>query len=91
MVSGGRGRPLNSLLSPGQMSDTKGALALLAELPRAKRLIGEEGYDADWPRDELKGRGVPVCIPARSRRRRPATHNRPLSKKRCRIENASPG
>jgi transposase len=86
MVSDGRGRPLTFFLSPGQMSDAKGALVLLAEMPRAKRLIGDKGYDADWLRDELKARGVRVCIPARSGRNHPASHNRKLYKKRCRIE-----
>ena len=70
------------------MSDAKGALVLLAKLPPAKRLLGDKGYDADWLRDELKARGVRACIPARSGRNRPATHNRKLYKKRCRIENA---
>ena len=88
MVSDGRGRPLNLFLSPGQMSDAKGALVLLAELPSAKRLLGDKGYDADWLRDELKSRSVRACIPARRKRKRPATHNRKLYKKRCRIENA---
>ena len=88
MVSDGRGRPLNFFLSPGQMSDAKGALVLLASLPDAKRLLGDKGYDADWLREELKIQGVRVCIPARSGRKRPTSHNRKLHKKRCRIENA---
>ena len=88
MVSDGPGRPLNFVLSPGQMSDAKGALVLLASLPPAKRLLGDKGDDADWLRDELKARGVRVCIPARSGPNRPATHNRKLHKTRCRIENA---
>ena len=70
------------------MSDAKGALVLLANLPPAKRLLGDKGYDADWLRDELTNRGIRTCIPARSGRRRPARHNRKLYKKRCRIENA---
>ena len=69
------------------MSDAKGAL-VLAELPPAKRLLGDKGYHADWLRDELKSRGLPVSIPARSKRRRPASHSRKLTKKRCPIENA---
>ena len=88
MVSDGRGRPLTFFLSPGQMSDAKGALVLLADLPHAKRLLGDRGYDADWLRDELKARGLRICIPARRGRRRPAGHNKKLYKKRCRIENA---
>jgi transposase len=51
-----------------------------------KGLIGDKGYDADWLRDELKARGVRVCIPPRRKRKRPAHHNRKLYKKRCRIE-----
>ncbi len=88
MVSDGKGRPLTFFLSPGQMSDAKGALVLLAQLPPTKRLLGDKGYDADWLRDEMKARGVRVCIPACSGRTRPASHNRKLYKKRCRIENA---
>ncbi len=88
MVSDGRGRPLTVFLSPGRMSGAKGALVLLAEMPRAKRLLGDKGYDADWLRDELKARGVRVCSPARSRRKRPTSHTRKLTKTRCRIEMA---
>ena len=82
MVSDGRGRPPTVFLSPGRMR------VLLAEMPRAKRLLGDKGYDADWLRDELKARGVRVCSPARSRRNRPTSHNRKLTKTRCRIEMA---
>ena len=88
MVSDGRGRPLTFFLSPGQMSDARGALVLLAELPKAKRILGDKGYDADWLRDALKARGLRLCIPARRGRRHPASHNKRLSKKRHRIENA---
>ena len=42
---------------------------------------------ADWLRDELKAHGIRPCISACSKRKRPATHNRKLYKKRCRIEN----
>lgn len=66
------------------MSDARGAIVLLADLPAAKRILGDRGYDADWLREELKSRGLRTCIPARRGRRRPASHN----EKRCRIENA---
>ena len=78
MVGDGRGRPLTFFLSPGQMSDARGALVLLASLPPAKRLLRDKGHDADRLRDELKCRGHRVRIPARSKRRRPAPHNRRL-------------
>ncbi|MBP1804508.1 transposase [Rubellimicrobium aerolatum] len=70
------------------MSDARGALAVVARLPLAKRLLGDKGHDADWLRDDLKARGVRACRPARNGRTRPATHNRRLHEKRCRIENA---
>jgi transposase len=88
MVSDGKGRPLTFFLSPGQMSDARGALVLLASLPQAKRLLGDKGYDADWLRDELKAKGLRVRIPGRRGRLHPARHNKRLYKKRCRIENA---
>lgn len=45
--------------------------------------------DAGWLREETRSPRSRVCIPARSKqRRRPATHNRKLYKRRCRIENA---
>ena len=43
---------------------------------------------ADRLRDELKARGLHTCIPVRRGRRRPASHNQRLYKKRHRIENA---
>jgi IS5 family transposase len=88
MVSDGKGRPLTFFLSPGQMSDARGALVLLAQLPPAKRLLGDKGYDADWLRNELKARGLRICIPGRRGRLHPARHNKRLYQKRCRIENA---
>ncbi|RXW52721.1 IS5/IS1182 family transposase, partial [Enterococcus faecium] len=36
------------LLSEGQMSDYKGAALMIDALPRAKQLLGDKGYDADW-------------------------------------------
>ena len=60
------GRPLIMLLSEGQMSDYKGAALMLDALPRAKELLGDRGYDADWFRqalDRTRHRGLhPVKI-----------------------------
>lgn len=87
MVCDGRGRPLTFFLSAGQMSDARGALALLGQIPPAKRLLADKGYDADWFRTELKDRGTRTCIPPRRKRKRPASYNRRLYRKRYRIEN----
>ena len=74
-------------LSPGQMSDAKGALALLRDLPPARTLLADKGYDADWFRQALEDRGIAACIPARRGRQNPASHDRKLYRQRHRIEN----
>jgi len=44
------------LLSEGQMSDFKGAALMLPALPKAKELLADKGYDADWFRQALAKR-----------------------------------
>ncbi len=48
MVCDGLVRPLTFFLTPGQLSDAKGALALRDALPPAKMLLADNGYDAAW-------------------------------------------
>jgi transposase len=78
MVCDGLGRPLTFFLSPGQMSDARGALALLKALPPAKVLLADKGYDADWFREALEDIGIAACIPARRGRKNPATMTAPF-------------
>ena len=87
MICDGLGRPLTFFLSPGQMSDAKGALALLRDLPPASTLLADKGYDADWFRQALNDKGIAACIPARRGRRNPASHDPKLYRQRHRIEN----
>jgi hypothetical protein len=47
-----------------------------------------DGYDADWLRDDLKHRGMRTCIPPRAKRKRSATYDKRLYRKRHRIDNA---
>jgi transposase len=75
------------LLSEGQMSDYKGAALMLDALPRAKALLGDRGYDADWLRQALADRGIEPCIPSKSNRKVPIPHDRTLYRQRHRIEN----
>ena len=82
MVCDGLGRPLTFFLSPGQMSDAKGALALVDALPPAKMLLADKGYDADWFREALQDKGIAACIPARCGRKTPAHHDPKLYKLR---------
>lgn len=86
-VCDGRGRPPTFFLSAGQISDVKGALALLGSLPPAKMLLGDKGYDADWFREALAERGIDACIPARRGQKNPAAHDASLYRKRHRVEN----
>ena len=87
MVCDAQGRPLTFFLSPGQMGDAKGALALLNALPPARTLIADKGYDADWFRVALADRGIATCIPARRGRKAPAKHDSRLYRQRHKIEN----
>ena len=57
------------LLSEGQMSDYKGAALMLPAMPKAKELLADKGYDADWFRAALAKRRVAACIPSKSNRK----------------------
>ena len=87
MVCDGQGRPLVMLLSEGQMSDFKGAALMIDDLPPAKVLLGDKGYDADWFRDALAKRGIEACIPSKSNRKEPIPHDKALYRERHKIEN----
>ena len=86
-VCDSRGRPLAMLLSEGQMSDYKGAALMLPALPKAKQLLADKGYDADWFRAALAKRGIAVCIPSKSNRKVAIPHDALLYKQRHKIEN----
>ena len=51
------------------MSDYKGAALMLPALPKAKELLADKGYDADWFRAALAERGIAACIPSKSNRK----------------------
>jgi putative transposase len=82
-----KGRPLVMLLSEGQMSDYKGAALMIDALPRAKALLGDKGYDADWFRAALLARGVSPCIPSKANRKVQIEYDRTLYRQRHKIEN----
>ena len=75
------------LLSEGHTSDFNGAASKLAALPRARKLLGDKGYDADWFRQALAERGITACIPSKSNRKIPIEHDRTLYRQRHKIEN----
>ncbi len=74
-VTDALGRPIRMFLSAGNLSDYKGALALLSSLPKAKWLLADRGYDADWFRNALKEREITPCIPSRKNRKVAIPHD----------------
>ncbi len=82
------GRPLRLFLTAGQRSDYIGARALLSDLPTAKHMLADRGYDADWYRAALDDKGITPCIPSRKGRKVPIPHDAHRYKKRHKIENS---
>ena len=69
------------------MSDYKGAALMIDALPRAKALLADRGYDADWFRAALTERGITPCIPSKVNRKVQIPHDAVLYRQRHRIEN----
>jgi transposase len=67
--------------SQGRRADAAGAAAG----PRADR---RQGYDSDWFRAALSGRGIEPCIPSTRSRKAPLPYDKALYRERRRIENA---
>ena len=71
VVCDAAGKPLVMMLTEGQMSDHKGARLMLDALPPSSALIADRGYDSDWFRRALAGRGTQACIPPTKSRKKP--------------------
>jgi transposase len=67
-VTDTHGRPIRFFMTAGEASDYTGVAALLNSLPDAGWLLADRGYDADWIREALKGKGIKPCIPDRKSR-----------------------
>ncbi|WP_336985144.1 IS5 family transposase [Asaia sp. HN128] len=85
-VTDQNGRPPSFFMKAGQISDYTGAAALLDSLPMAKWMLADRGYDADWFRDALEGKGIKPCIPGRKSRGKPVKYDKRKYKRRNRIE-----
>ena len=85
-VTDANGRPLSFCITAGQVSDYTGAAALLDDLPKAKWMLADRGYDADWFRDVLEQKGIKPCIPGRKSRSTPVKYDKRRYKRRNRIE-----
>jgi transposase len=69
------------------MSDHKGARFILDALPKAASLIADRGYDSNWFRTALIGKGINPCIPPTRSRKAPIAYDKVLYRQRHRIEN----
>lgn len=69
------------------MRDHKGAFLLLSDLPQAKELLADKGYDSDCFRAALTKRGITPCIPARKNRNVQYHYDKNLYYQRHKIEN----
>ncbi|MFC0500560.1 IS5 family transposase [Asaia krungthepensis] len=85
-VTDRNGRPIRFLMTVGQISDYTGAAALLDDLPAAKWLLADRGYDADWFRNGLEEKGIRPCIPGRRSRTTPVSYDKRKYRRRNRIE-----
>jgi transposase len=56
-------------------------------LPKAKELLADRGYDADWLRTALREKGITPCIPPKKNRKTQIEYDRELYKQRHKIEN----
>ncbi len=79
-------RPLNPLVTAGQVSDYIGARALVSSFPKAEWLLGDQCYDANWFRETLKGKGIRACTPGRRQQKKSVNYDRHRYKRRNRIE-----
>jgi transposase len=75
-------------LTAGHHSDYIDARALLSNLPPAKHMLADRGYDADWYRESLEEKGIAPCIPSRKGHKTPKTHYETRYRKRHKIKNS---
>ena len=85
-VTDTKGRPIQFIITAGQVSDYTGAATLLDDLPAADWLLADRGYDADWFREALINKGTKPCIPGRKSRKKTIKYDKRRYKRRNRIE-----
>ena len=81
-----KGRPIQFIITAGQISDYTGAAALLDDLPVADWLLADRGYDADWFREALINKGMKPCLPGRKSRKKAIKYDKRRYKRRNSIE-----
>lgn len=86
-VGDGAGGPIRLHLTAGQRSGLKGTDALLPDLPPAKILIADRGYDSAKVRKIVSDQDIMICTPSKKNRKEPIPHCEATYKKRHKIEN----
>ena len=81
-----RKKPIDFILSTGQVSDIKIAPQLVAR-NKMKELLADKAYDSDRFHNLLASRHITACIPTKSKRKYPAPHDTKLYRKWHKIEN----
>ena len=80
-------RPVLLHLTAGQVSDYKGAEYLVGDLPLARCLLADRGYDATWFREALLDRKITPCIPPKKNRKQQIYYDKTLYRQRHKVEN----
>tara|TARA_B110000879_G_scaffold191825_1_gene257322 strand:+ start:363 stop:704 length:342 start_codon:yes stop_codon:yes gene_type:complete len=75
------------VLTAGQVSDYKGAALIIERFPRAKHLLADRGYDANWFRNALRKKGIEPCIPPKKNRKVQIKYDKILYRQRHKVEN----
>lgn len=60
---------------------------MIHAFPKAKVLLGDKGYDADWFREALAERKIKACVPSKANRKVQIPHDATLYRQRHKIEN----
>lgn len=81
-----RSQPRAMVLSAGSEADVSHAPGLIDDI-EASTILMDKAYDSDALRQYICEQGMKSCIPPSSNRRKPASYNENLYKKRHRVEN----
>ena len=87
MITNAWGLPVRAEITGGQVSDYKGYDALADDdVPAAKVVIADRGYDSDHIRNDVETRGGTPVIPGRANRKEPIPIDALLYRLRNKIE-----
>lgn len=76
------------MLTAGNVSDIKAALALLQRAGRMRYLLADKGYDADHLRRSMRDAGAVPVIPGRRNPKRTIRYDKDRYRGRNLVENA---